>query len=492
MAINLAPPTTQDLLAVLPETILTLGGLLLMVLEVLPNRRPEDSRSSLAWLSIFILGAAGLASLSTGSGEAYSAFNGMIRADGYAAFFRLLCCVSGMVTILLASPYLFREKAEGGEFYALILFSVVGQCLLAASTELVLIFIGIEISSIASYILAGYLRDDKRGSEAALKYFLMGSFATAFLLYGVAWIYGLTGSTNINDIAAYLGNRDVRPDPLFVGVALALMLTGFGFKVSAAPFHVWSPDVYQGAPAPVSAFLAAAPKAAAFAVFARVLQVAFPSFEARWIPLLWVSALLTMLIGNFGALRQTNTKRLLAYSSIAHAGYVLVAMTTANNTGLSAMMFYLATYALVNAGTFGIVAWLARENESSVGTEAFDGLGESSPGLALLMTIYLCSLIGIPLTAGFYGKFYIFKAAMEAGHVWLTVLGLLSSAVAAWYYLRILARMWMQPAAAGSTAESIPGSFQAALWLSAAATLLFGIFPTPLMDWATRSIATLR
>jgi len=365
---------------------------------------------------------------------------------------------------------------------------VTGQCLMAAGQELIMIFIGLEISSIASYVLAGYLRQDARNNESAIKYFLLGSFATAFLLYGVAWIYGITGSTDLAEIRRVLLTPEVATPAALVGTSAALMFVGFAFKVSAAPFQVWAPDVYQGAPAPVAAFMSAGPKAAAFAVFLRVYMTAFEPISDRWEPMVWLTALLTMIVGNFAALVQTNIKRLLAYSSIAHAGYVMVAVTAHSEIGTAAAMFYLAAYAFMNVGAFAVVTHFARQGERYVNVDDLAGLATRQPLTAALFAVFLLSLIGVPLTGGFFGKFYIFKAALEAKLIWLTVLGLLNSAVAAYYYLRIIVVMYFH--APAEAAESVPApaaGLRVALWGSALATLLLGIFPSLVLDFAGKS-----
>jgi NADH-quinone oxidoreductase subunit N len=357
---------------------------------------------------------------------------------------------------------------------------------------LIIVFIGLEISSIASYVLAGYFRDDKRSNEAALKYFLLGSFATAFFLYGVALIYGSTGSVNLTAVRAVISGQNP-PSPVFLGVAAALMFVGLGFKVSAAPFQMWAPDVYQGAPTPVTAFLSAGSKAAAFAVFLRIFMTAFEPIGGAWEPLVWCSALLSMTIGNFAALMQTNIKRMLAYSSIAHAGYVLVALTASSQIGTAAAMFYLAAYALMNVGAFAVVSHLSGRGERYQNIEDFSGLAQKQPLTAAMFSVFLLSLLGVPLTGGFFGKFYIFKAALESHLVWLTVLGLLNSAVAAYYYLRILVMMYMrEPGEAVDNAEPLSPGLRAALILPAIGTLLLGIFPTWLLEFAGKSAALVK
>jgi len=474
-------PQTAELLRFLPEIILTIAGTLLLLLEGF--KKDEDSRTVISSLTLLSIGLA-----MYGTVVAYQnpglAFSNMLISDGFAAFFRLVVLAVGLLTVLCSTAYLEREKSNTGEFYVLLLFSLAGQCLMAASNELIMVFIGLEVSSIASYILAGYLRDDKRANESALKYFLLGSFATAFLLYGVAWIYGMTGSTNLMEIRA--GLEKGVPSMTMVSAAAALMLVGFAFKISAAPFQVWAPDVYQGAPAPVAGFLSAGPKAVAFAVMIRVFQTAFEAITPRWEPVLWIMALATMIVGNFAALWQTNIKRLLGYSSIAHAGYVLVAVTTHSVTGTAAAMFYLAAYGLMNYGAFAIVTHVAGKDEEHVTLDHLKGLSQKQPAVAALLTIFLLSLIGVPLTAGFFGKFYIFKAAIDSQLLWLTALGLLNSAVAAYYYLRVLVVMYMHDPETTDHAPEIPGGLKITMWLTAATTLVLGIFPGLVLDFATK------
>ena len=474
-------PTSAELMRFAPEIVLSILGTLLMVLEPLTGDE-RGVKPSLRFLALAGLAVA-LAASVLALGDPGPAFNGMLQVDAYGGFFRALVIVVGILTVLAAESYLRREKHETGEFYALVVFSIAGQCVMVTANELIVLFIGLEISSISSYILAGFLRDDKRANESALKYFLLGSFATGFLLYGIAWIYGLTGSTNLQTIQQTLSAGST--NTVLVGLAAALMFVGFSFKVSAAPFQVWAPDVYQGAPAPVSAFLSAGPKAAAFAMFVRVFLTAFGSLAAQWENLLWLSALATMVIGNFAALQQSNIKRLLAYSSIAHAGYVLVAITAHSNVGTQAVMFYLASYAFVNIGAFAVVSHVARQGERHVAVEDFAGLAARQPITAFLLTVFLASLIGVPLTGGFFGKFYIFKAALDANLVWLTVLGLINSAVAAYYYLRIIMVMYTkQPSEATAQLEPLELTTKALLWVSAVATILLGVFPSVLLSWA--------
>jgi len=475
---------SADLIRFLPEIILTVLATFLMVLGVLLDRRFSSIFGNLSLLGLLAAAGAAIYAYNTQAG---TAFGGMLSVDGFATFFRVLLMVVGAFTILPSFRFLKRQGAETAEYHALVLFSIAGQSIMASANDLIVIFIGLEISSIASYILAGYLRDDKRANEAALKYFLLGSFATAFFLYGVALIYGATGSINLTVVHGAVSGPNA-PSEILVGLAAALMFVGLGFKVSAAPFQIWAPDVYQGAPTPVSAFLSAGPKAAAFAIFLRIFMTAFEPIGPGWEPLLWGSALLSMTIGNFAALRQSNVKRLLAYSSVAHAGYVLVALTARRDSGVAAAMFYLAAYACMNIGAFAVVSYLSGKGEEYQSVEDFGGLAQKQPLTAAMLTIFLLSLIGVPLTGGFFGKFYIFKAALESHLVWLTVLGLLNSAVAAYYYLRILVMMYMRdPSEAATRAEVLSPSLGAAFILPAAGTLFLGIFPNWVLDFATRS-----
>jgi NADH-quinone oxidoreductase subunit N len=437
------------------------------------------------------LGAAALAV--AGSGDPGLAFNHMLQVDGFATFFRVLVFAIGAVTILVSTNYLKVADHEGGEYYALVLFSIVGQCLMATANDLIMIFIGIEVSSIATYILAGYLRDDKRNNEAALKYFLLGSFATGFLLYGVAWIYGTTGSTNLTGIRQLLLDPQNAPNAILLGAALALLFVGLLFKVAAVPFQSWAPDVYQGAPAPVSGFMSVGPKAAAFAAFLRITMWGFEPAKAHWIPVLWFVAIATMIVGNFAALRQSNVKRLLAYSSIAHAGYVLVALTAASKTGTEAAMFYLTSYAAMNLGAFAIITHVAQKGEKHVEIADFGGLGNRQPVTAAIFTIFLLSLIGVPLTGGFFAKFYVFKSALDSNLIALTIIGLLNSAVAAFYYLRLIVTMYMQPAPEGVDTLPEPSiGIRTALIVCSVATIVLGVFPSLVLDIASRGASFLR
>jgi NADH-quinone oxidoreductase subunit N len=476
-------PSQAELLRFLPELILIICGTILMVLTPLVKSRPTSLFGNISLLAIFAAIAGAVYSFT----DPGMAFNDMLIVDGFATFFRVLVLAVGAMTVLSSYRFLSRDETEPGEFHALILFSLSGQCLMVSANSLIMIFIGLEISSIATYILCGYLRDDKRANESALKYFLLGSFATAFFLYGVAIIYGATANTNLSAIRQVLGGANAPPVAM-VGIAMALMFVGLCFKVSGAPFQIWAPDVYQGAPTPVTAFMSTGPKAAAFAIFLRIFLTAFQANSDVWEPLVWICALLSMTIGNCGALLQSNVKRMMAYSSIAHAGYVLVALAARSEIGTSAAMFYLAAYAFMNIGVFAVIAHISGKGERHLSIKDFSGLASKQPMTAALLTILMLSLIGVPLTGGFFGKFYIFKAALQSNLVWLTVLGLINSAIASYYYLHILVVMYMnEPGEATKDLEPMPLPLKAALLIPVLGTLVLGIYPTALLTFAGAS-----
>jgi NADH-quinone oxidoreductase subunit N len=461
-------PQGADYIRVLPEIVLSIFGMIVMVLEPLLNE--EKSQKVLG--GIALVGAlAALGATWFMAQYAGLAFWNTIQIDGFSIFFHLLVIAIAAVVILISYEYMAVQRIRAGEYYALILFGAVGMALMSSAIELVLIFIGLEISSISSYVLAGFRRREASSAEASLKYFLLGSFATAFFLYGVALMFGATGSTNIDQISKSL---QVGAIPLLAFVAVAFMFVGLGFKVAAAPFHVWTPDVYEGAPAPIVGFMSTAPKAAVFAVLLRIVFVI--NIPGRfW--LIWISAALSMTLGNLGALVQNNVKRLLAYSSIAHAGYLLVAFAAAPTLGTSAVMFYTAAYAAMNLGAFAVVSHLANAAERYVNLEDYEGLGRSSPLLAATLTIFLLSLIGIPMTGGFFAKFYVFSAAVKANLIWLTIIGVLNSGIGAYYYLRIVVMMYMRESRKEVPVIPVPFALRVAIAFCMAVTLYLGIFP---------------
>ena len=477
-----AIPQGVDYVRILPEIVLSIFGIAIMMLD--PVMDEEKSQKTLGLIA-FIGTVAALISTWGMAKSPGLAFSNTIRIDSFSIFFTFLVIAIAAVIILSSFEYMAVQRIRAGEYYALILFGVVGMALMSTAVELVLIFIGLEISSISTYILAGFRRHEAASSESSLKYFLLGSFATAFFLYGVALMFGATGSTNIDIIAQKL---QLGPAGVLVFAAMALMFVGLGFKVAAAPFHVWTPDVYEGAPAPVVGFMSTAPKAAAFAVLLRIV-FAINAPGRFWF--LWVAAALSMTLGNVGALVQNNVKRLLAYSSIAHAGYLLVAfaMTTPENSaaGISAAMFYTAAYAAMNVGAFAVVSHFANAGERYVTLEDYEGLGRSSPLLAATLTVFLISLIGIPITGGFFAKFYVFSAALRANLVWLTLIGFANSGVGAYYYLRIIVMMYMREARTEVPVTRVPVGLAVALAVSVAATIYLGVLPNRVLQIAQHS-----
>ena len=481
-----AIPQGADYVRILPELVLSIFGILVMILEPLVD---EEKTQKTLGLIAFVGSVAALISTWFMAQSSGLAFSNIVRVDSFSVFFTFLVIAIAAVVILSSFEYMAVQRIRAGEYYALILFGVVGMALMASAVELVMIFIGLEISSISTYILAGFRRNEASSSESSLKYFLLGSFATAFFLYGVALMFGATGSTNIDVISQKLQSG---PAEVLVYLAMAMMFVGLGFKVAIAPFHIWTPDVYEGAPAPVVGFMSTAPKAAAFAVLLRVV-FAINAPGRFWF--LWVAAALSMTLGNVGALVQNNVKRLLAYSSIAHAGYLLVAfaMTTPDNslTGISAAMFYTASYAAMNVGAFAVVSHFASAGERYVTLEDYEGLGRSSPLLAATLTIFLLSLIGIPMTAGFFAKFYVFSAALRANLVWLTLIGVANSAVGAYYYLRIIVVMYMREPRKEVPVAPISFGLAVALSVCTFATLYLGILPDRVLQVTLHSASDL-
>jgi NADH-quinone oxidoreductase subunit N len=475
-------PQGVEYIRILPELVLSAFGIVVMVLDPLVDE--EKSQKTLGLIA-FVGAIAGLGATWYMAQSPGLGFSNMVRVDSFSVFFHFLVIAIAAVVILSSFEYMAVQRIRAGEYYALILLGTVGMALMSSAVELVLIFIALEISSISTYILAGFRRKEASSSESSLKYFLLGSFATAFFLYGVALMFGATGSTNIDLISQSL---QAGPVKLLVYVAMALMLVGLGFKVAAAPFHIWTPDVYEGAPAPITGLMSTAPKAAAFAVLLRVV-FALNAPGRFW--LLWVAAAFSMTLGNVGALVQTNVKRLLAYSSIAHAGYILVAfaMTTPENSGagISAVMFYTAAYAAMNVGAFAVVSHFANAGERYITLEDYEGLGRTSPILAATFTIFLLSLIGIPMTGGFFAKFYVFSAAMRANLIGLTVIGVINSAVGAYYYLRIIVVMYMRESRKTVPTTPIPFGLGFALVISLAATLYLGLLPDRVLQGTQQS-----
>src|ERR1700680_120495 len=480
-------PHTEDLLRALPELIWCGFGMVAMLLQ--PFVRSRHFFTVLALVgAVGGTAAAFVAGATPGEG-----FYGLIQSDVFSFFFRLLIGLVAVLVVLAANSYLERENLPFAEFYALLLFATAGMGVLASARELLTAFIGLELSSISSYILAGFRRDSAKSSEASLKYFLLGSFATAFFLYGIALVYGATGTTNLSRM------DDADPASNLLKLGLSLILIGLGFKVAAAPFQIWTPDVYEGAPTPVTALFSAGPKAAAFALLLRIFA-SVPAATHFWFWAFWVMAALTMFAGNLGALVQTNVKRMLAYSSIAHAGYILVAFAAVTSLAgnadsgaapaYAAVLFYLVSYALVKVGAFTIVSQLGGGGEKHLGLEDYAGLGQRQPFAAALLSLFLLSLLGLPVTAGFFGKFYIFKAAVSAHLIWLAVLMAINSVIGAYYYIRLIVVMYLrEPSSAEATPAVVafPLTVNLVLAITALGPLYFGLLPNRILDFVLQS-----
>ncbi len=462
---------------------LTLGTLVLLMLEFIPVREGSPRGAIVALLTFLAAGA----SVYRVSDARRSLFDGMLVHDGFTVFFTLLLCAIGVLSVLLSWDYVRRTRINQAEYYALLLCSTMGMIVMAASNDLITVFLGLELMSLALYVLVGFRRSRLESNEAAMKYFLLGAFASGFLLYGIALLYGATGTTNLPAMARFLAGSPMLGNPLFV-MGLVLLLVGFAFKVSAVPFHMWTPDAYEGAPTSVTAFMSVGAKAAGFAALLRVALNVMGDVHAQWVPVLSWIAILTMTVGNVTALMQANLKRMLAYSSIAHAGYILVAVIAGGRDGAAAALFYLVVYAFMNLGAFGILTMLGKDIDERVLMADVQGLGFRQPLLGLALTLFMISLAGIPPTAGFMGKFIVFKAALQQGLVPLVIVGVLNSVISLYYYLRVTVALYMQEPQGEPTHVSwaVPGTL--ALVAAAAVTVWVGLQASGLLEMAQRSV----
>ena len=415
---------------------------------------------------------------------------GVVAADNFGLFVTGTLVVVGLLSLGISVPTLDRERLPRGEYYALLLFALAGMMLMATATDLLVIFLALEVLSLAVYVLTGIRRQSAAGTEAAFKYFLLGAFSSAFFLYGIALVYGLTGSTRLDRVGTLIAAQALTPAPLQLA-AVGLLLVGFAFKVSAVPFHMWTPDAYEGAPPAVTGFMSTGVKAAAFAAFARVFLSALEPLRDDWRPLVWGLAALTMVVGTVVGLAQTNVKRMLAYSSIAHGGYLLVALVSANDIGKGAMLFYLLTYAVTNLGAFGVIAALESNDRANDQVSDYAGLWRRQPALAALMTIFLLSLGGFPPLGGFIAKWYVFSAALTAGFTWLAIIGVLTSVVSVVFYLRIIVMMYMTDGDDLPAIDVVPNPTAVALLASAALLFYLGILPARVLEWAADSVGTI-
>ncbi|MEW6214225.1 MAG: NADH-quinone oxidoreductase subunit N [Nitrospirota bacterium] len=467
-----------DLSPIMPELIMTALALIVLMVELLIKKK-----EILAILSI-----AGVALVAVSLiGSSGATFGGMFISDGYSTFFKLIFFVNVILSILISIKYIVIEKVNFGEYYGLILFSTIGMMIMASAADLIVLYLGLELMALSTYILAGFIRYDVKSNEAALKYFLLGAFSSAFLLYGISMIYGLTGTTDLKAISLYITEKGLAGNPALL-LSVILFTVAFGFKIAAAPFHMWAPDVYEGAPTSITAFMSVGPKAAGFAVLGRVFMVAFASIKVDWAAILIPLSILTMGVGNIVALAQTNIKRMLAYSSIAHAGYALLGIIAANNEGLSSMMNYLMIYAFMNIGAFAVIIMLRSEGFKGEDITDYEGLAKTHPLSAAIMLIFMFSLTGIPPTAGFIGKLYVFMSAINAGYTWLVVVAVIFSVISAYFYLRIVMYMYMREPKVEVSLSTSP-AIGLALTVTTVAVLVIGVYPSFLVGLARAAIS---
>ena len=472
--------------AIGPEVALCITAMGLLILSVSGK---QSFKGAIPYLSLGGVVVALLLCLTLWGHPEY-AFTRMVVTDNYSLFFKIIFLITTGLTILMSIRYLKEEGAEHAEYYILVLLAAVGMMFMASATDLIIVFLGLETFSISIYVLAGFFRTHPKSIESSLKYFLLGSFSAGFLLYGIALIYGATGTTNIKGIYEFLHRTPPLSDPLLL-VGMGLLIVGFGFKVASVPFHMWTPDVYEGAPTSITAFMSVGPKAAGFAAFLRVFLYAFSSLQADWVWILWVLAVLTMTLGNVVAIAQKNIKRMLAYSSIAHAGYILVAMVAADELGTASVLYYILAYAFMNLGAFGVIILYGKKGEENINLGDYSGLASKYPLLAAAMALFMFSLAGIPPTAGFVGKFYIFSAAVKAGYLGLAIIGVLNSALSVYFYLRVTVMMYMRNPEKEWTGLDPSPAMVVALIIAAFGTLQIGITPSHYLNLAKQSILAL-
>ena len=482
------PPgiSSSDFYYILPELVLTAGALLVLIADV---ALPKSQRAALAWVTLLALGATAVSLLPFTSTRVDVA-HGLMAVDQFALFFKVVFLFAAAITVLMSIRYLAVEGASPGEYYFLILCATLGMFVMAGGIDLITIFIGLETMAVSFYILAGFIKPNQRSNEAAVKYFLLGAFSLGILLYGMSLMYGLSGTTNLRTMATVFTGQE--RDPRLV-LAVILVVAGVGFKIAAVPFHMWAPDVYEGAPTPVTAFLSVGSKAASFAMVIRIFVEGLPSMNADWRLLFEVLAIVTMTVGNVAAVTQTNVKRMLAYSSIAHAGYILigiVAWTPTNPRGITAALIYLLVYSFMQLGAFAVVVMLRRQDVVGDELKDFSGLHFRNPFAAFAMLLFMLSLGGIPPTAGFMGKFWLFSAAIDAHYYVLAVIGVLNSAISLYYYIRIVVFMYLKKETIGSQPTTSP-ALAVVLGVAVAGTLIIGVYPRLLFEVAELSAKTL-
>ena len=476
----------SDFYYILPELVLTAGSLLVLIADV---ALPKAQRGALAWVTLLALGATAV-SLAPFTSTRVEVAHGLMAVDQFALFFKVVFLFAAAITVLMSVRYLAVEGASPGEYYFLILCATLGMFVMAGGIDLITIFIGLETMAVSFYILAGFIKPNQRSNEAAVKYFLLGAFSLGILLYGMSLMYGLSGTTNLRVMAALFTGQE--RDPRLV-LAVILVVAGVGFKIAAVPFHMWAPDVYEGAPTPITAFLSVGSKAASFAMLIRIFVEGLPAMNADWRLLFEVLAIVTMTVGNVAAVTQSNVKRMLAYSSIAHAGYVLigiVAWSPTNPRGITATLIYLMIYSFMQLGAFAVIVLLRRQDVVGDELKDFGGLHVRNPFAAFAMLLFMLSLGGIPPTAGFMGKFWLFSAAIDAHYYWLAFIGVLNSAISLYYYIRIVVFMYVKKETIGSQPTMSP-ALGVVLGLAVAGTLVIGIYPRLLFELAELSAKTL-
>ncbi len=484
--------TRSDLTTILPIIIIVAWACILLLVDLFIPRNRKGWTALLAAVGL----AAALGVTLAQAGQELSAFGGMVVLDGFSSFLSVLFLASGVGAIALAYGYLKRMNLERGEYYTLLLFSISGMLLMAHAADLIIVFLSLELLSIPLYVLSAFARPRTESEEAGVKYFLLGAFATGFVVFGIALVFGATGNTSLAGIISVVnlsGSFSGVYSPLLLTVGAALILVGFGFKVAAVPFHMWTPDVYQGAPTSVTGFMAVGAKAAGFAALLRIFVTALPSLDVDLVPVLWGLAALTMVVGNVVAISQTNIKRLLAYSSIAHAGYILMAFVSFGNLKVSpdavaSALFYLLTYAITSFGAWAVVIALEKLDGKGLEISDFAGLGRKRPLLAAAMTIFMLSLTGMPPTLGLVGKFYLFRTAIQGGFIGLAIIGVITSLISAYYYLRVVVMMYMRD---GDPQIASEPWLDLTWGLTALATVVFSFLPAALFAWASGAVLKL-
>ena len=473
-----------DLWAIAPELILAVFGLLVLIADLL-----IEDKKKLGLIALVGLGG-GFVFLASGRGPdlGATAYGGMVVVDQFAVFFKMIFLIAAGLAIAISTRYLDIEREHHGEYYALLLFATMGMMFMAGGMDLVTVYIGLETMAIATYVLVGFLRSSQRSNEASMKYFLLGAFSSAILLYGMSLLYGISGSTNLNAIADALAIRPLT-DPISM-IAMITVSAGLFFKIAAVPFHQWTPDAYEGAPTSITAFMSVAVKAASFAMMVRILMVAIYPLREQWVPILAAVSAMTMTVGNITALTQWNVKRMLAYSSIAHAGYILLGVIAGNETGMTAVAIYLFVYTFMNLGAWAVVVALRRRDVIGEHIDEMNGLFFKYPVAAVLMLIFLLSLAGVPPTAGFIAKYFLFAAIIETGHTFLAVIAVLNVAVSVYYYLRIVVAMFMSDATDKTGLAYSPGLVMA-LAITLAFTLFIGLYPNPFITMARQTASFL-